>query len=228
MERDDTVAKIAVAEKNLREDARLQMEMLAAKDKQIASLQKELEEAKRRLDEVVMTRKSEGTALLEIQHYKADNERLIAMLSQTKEFAHFGRLAQDSVSEGGVGIRYLDPLRQPTEDDKCHYPKPKDKLKSVFKDKNECEDWIPEEAYRLAHDFRNKCASSVSQSLMNQLLMDLNRVWRQREKKQLQSHKNEALREIQFLRRQLSFRQPYEKVVAEADIKRLKKEVKEA
>lgn len=31
-----------------------------------------------------------------------------------------------------------------------------------------------------------------------------------------------------FLRRQLSFRQPYEKVQAEADIKRLKREVKEA
>lgn len=58
-----------------------------------------------------MTRKSEGTALLEIQHYKADNERLVAMLSQTKEFESFGRLAADSISDGGVGIRYMNPDR---------------------------------------------------------------------------------------------------------------------
>jgi len=34
-------------------------------------------ETRRRLDEVVMTRKSEGTALLQIEHFKADNERLV-------------------------------------------------------------------------------------------------------------------------------------------------------
>lgn len=80
----------------------------------------------------------------------------------------------------------------------------------------------------MAHDFRNKCASNVSQSLMNQLLQDLNRIWRQREKKQINTIQNKANKEVAFLRRQLSFRQPYEKVQAEADIKRLKKEVKEA
>jgi len=31
------------------------------------------------------------------------------MLSQTKEFENFGRLAADSVSDGGVGIRYMNP-----------------------------------------------------------------------------------------------------------------------
>jgi hypothetical protein len=63
---------------------------------------------------------------------------------------------------------------------------------------------------------------------MNQLLQDLNRVWRSREKKQLQKLQNTSSKEISFLRRQLSFRQPYDKVVAEADIKRLKQELKEA
>lgn len=55
-----------------------------------------------------MTRKSEGTALLNIEHYKTDNERLIAMLSQTEEFKNFGTLAADS-SNGGVGIRFMNP-----------------------------------------------------------------------------------------------------------------------
>jgi hypothetical protein len=43
--------------------------------------------------------------------------------------------------------------------------------------------WIPEEAYKAAHDFRNKCAANVSKALMNTLLQDLNKIWRAREKK---------------------------------------------
>jgi hypothetical protein len=34
----------------------------------------------------------------------------------------------------------------------------------------ESDDWIPEEAYKAAHDFRNKCAANVSKALMNTLL----------------------------------------------------------
>jgi hypothetical protein len=49
----------------------------------IGDLRSEIEETCRRLDEVVMTRKSEGTALLEIEHFKADNERMIQMLALT-------------------------------------------------------------------------------------------------------------------------------------------------
>jgi hypothetical protein len=53
-----------------------------------------------------MTRKSEGTALLEIEHYKADNERLVQMLSTTKEFSAFGKLALDTAENT---IRYMNP-----------------------------------------------------------------------------------------------------------------------
>ena len=52
----------------------------------------------------------------------------------------------------------MNPDKQPTT---CHYPKKKSVLKD-FKEGEEVEDWVPEEAFRVAHDFRNKCASSVS------------------------------------------------------------------
>lgn len=63
------------------------------------------------------------------------------------------------------------------------------------------EDWIPEEAFKVAHDFRNRCAAQVSQSLMNQFLKDLNKIWKQREDKQIARIKSECNREVQFLRR---------------------------
>jgi hypothetical protein len=45
------------------------------------------------------------------------------------------------------------------------------------------EDWIPEDAFKVAHEFRNKCVGQVSVSLMNQFLKDLNKIWKGREQK---------------------------------------------
>lgn len=103
------------------------------------------------LDDTVLNRKSEGTALLQSEHYKADNQRLVKLLASTKEFANFGEFATDS----GAAVRFLDPQREPSTG---HFPKYESKLKS-FKAGEEIEDWIPEEAFKIAHDFRNKCAA---------------------------------------------------------------------
>jgi hypothetical protein len=104
------------------------------------------------------------------------------MLSKTKEFANFANFALDS----GQGVRFMDPV----EDRKSTL------APTSFKDDDGTDDWIPEEAYKAAHDFRNKCAANVSKSLMNTLLQDLNRIWRAREKKQISRIKTEANREV--------------------------------
>jgi len=122
------------------------------KDQQITELKQKLFETQKMLDEALLTRKSEGTALLQVEHFKADNARLVKLLASTKEFANFGEFAIDSGD-----VRYLDPDRQPV---KCHGAKT-DSLKS-FKAGEEKEDWIPEEAFKVAHDFRNKHAGQIS------------------------------------------------------------------
>ena len=48
--------------------------------------------------------------MLQAEHYKVDNERLIKLLASTKEFKNFGEFAADS----GSSVRYLDPQRNPT------------------------------------------------------------------------------------------------------------------
>jgi hypothetical protein len=63
---------------------------------------------------------------------------------------------------------------------------------------------------------------------MNTLLSDLNKIWRAREKKQISRIKSEANREVQFLRREVSFKKPYQQVMHEQDVKRLKAELKDA
>lgn len=94
-------------------------------------------------------------------------------MASTKEYKNFGEFATDS----GESVRYLDPQREPKA-----LAKNESKLKS-YKAGEEMEDWIPEEAFKVAHDFRNHCAGQVSASLMNQFLKDLNKSWKAREDK---------------------------------------------
>ena len=47
------------------------------------------------------------------------------------------------------------------------------------------ENWIPDQAYNYAHDFRNKHGDELSLELVNDMLRDLNRIYRDREKKQI-------------------------------------------
>lgn len=139
------------------------------------------------LDDALLNRKSEGTSLLEAEHFRKDNERLIKLLASTKEFANFGEFAHDS----GASVRFLDAERQPTT---CH-PKPVNKLKG-FKANEEIEDWLPQEAFKIAHNFRNKFAGQISESLMNTFLKDLNKIWKEREDKQIAKIKSECNHEV--------------------------------
>jgi hypothetical protein len=94
------------------------------------------------------------------------------MLSKTKEYANFANFAQDS----GSAVRYMDPEESKSTTATSRVERP-------LGESDEQDDWIPEGAYKAAHDFRNKCAANISKALMNTLLSDLNKIWRAREKK---------------------------------------------
>lgn len=102
------------------------------------------------------------------------------MLAKTSEFKDFAEFAQDTSGS----VRYMDP-REGTPTTQVTSPE------------GEKEDWIPEDAYRVAHDFRTKCASNVSKAMMNTLLADLNKIWRAREQKQMSRLRTQSNREVE-------------------------------
>lgn len=104
---------------------------------------------------------------MQIEAYRTENARLIGMLAKTQEFKEFALMAIDSGN-----VRFMDPVASATST-------------KVKPQNSEKEDWIPEDAYKIAHDFRNKCAANISKAMMNTMLTDLNKVWRQREDKQI-------------------------------------------
>jgi hypothetical protein len=108
------------------------------------------------------------------------------MLAKTSEYKEF---AQSALDTGNV--RFMNPCASATSTE----------IKPAAAEK---EDWIPEDAFKVAHEFRNKCAANISKPMMNTLLTDLDKIWRSREDKKLQRLKNQMTREVESLRRALA------------------------
>lgn len=102
--------------------------------------------------------------MLELECYKADNDRLIKLLNSTKEFKDFAEFAQDNKGS----VRYLAGEKK--------YGK------SKIQDDEEEESWIPQEAFKIAHNYREKYGEGLTETLINKMLKELNKVWRDRER----------------------------------------------
>ena len=109
--------------------------------------------------------------------------------------------------DSGAGVRYMNatnPAEKAPSPNQPGRQKPRTGEATEGFGEENGDEWIPDEAYRVAHDFRNRCAANVSKALMNTLLSDLNKIWRAREKKQISRIKTEANREVQYLRRKIT------------------------
>ena len=211
----ETEASQAAISSQLNNEQRQQFEnLLRRKDSEMKRLQEELDQTRRSLDTMVLQRKAEGTAQLQLESYRTENARLLTLLSKTPQYNQFAEFALDS----GAGVRYMNATN-PAE--KAPSPNQPGRQKTRTGEATEGfgeengDEWIPDEAYRVAHDFRNRCAANVSKALMNTLLSDLNKIWRAREKKQISRIKTEANREVQYLRREIAFKKPYAQVMHE-------------
>ena len=77
----------------------------------------------------------------------------------------------------------------------------------------------------MAHKFRAEHGNDLSPDLINQLLQDLNNLWRQREKKQMARLKQKHQEEMTKMRRQLGARVPFDEVQRRKQIGRLQAEL---
>jgi hypothetical protein len=117
--------------------------------------------------------------MVEVEHLKLDNQRLLALLKSTKEFKEFADIADAS----GGRIHFAG---KPTPEEAKQLAEPKN--------------WMPTEALRLANQFRIR-NESVSEPAMNRLLAELNKVWRDRETKRVAKIQRDCNTEVSDLRR---------------------------
>ena len=149
---------------------------------------------------------------IEIQQLKEDNRRLFEMIRHTKEFKDFAGFVEDS----GGAVRSLKNENQVQGGQAI----------KIEESSEENTDWVPEPAFSLAHNFRRLHGNELTPDLVNSLLGDLNRIWRDREKKQITRIKAQCREELNTLKRQLSFRTSYDQLVSKKTVAHMKTQIK--
>lgn len=148
---------------------------------------------------------------IENEQLKKDNSFLVELLRSTKKF---GELA-DYIKDSG-GASKMDSLAPPnpfTEHRRCYQGVlEKKKMDEVFSSQGVEDELIPTEAFKAANIFRTQHGNDLSPELINQLLQNLNMIWREREKKAVARAQKKFQDERQALRRQMQSRQPYDAI----------------
>ena len=189
------------------------------KTREFVSLQSRLLDKEKELMAIVMNRQTDDKQMLDYQQIKTDNQRLLLLLKSTTEFKEFN-------IGGEQGKRFV-PLPAKSEAklqinksrsfSSTHKPQP-----APLPDDH----WIPTEAYRVAETFKQENSLDISNTQINKLLAELNRIWKEREWKQLYQVKQEAALEIMSLRRQLALRLPFDAQKEGNELRKLKAELR--
>jgi hypothetical protein len=152
------VAQLKTSQSIYHLSAVTQSQELAAKQERIKALQAKLKDAEQKATNLMISRKYEGSALLQLQQLKADNEMLIKMLSKTKKTESLGcDLLPNTCS--------IKPL--------LSYPT---KRKSDIEREN---DWIPQAAHSICTKFVTKNRVKVED--LSELVREIRKMWVRRE-----------------------------------------------
>ena len=200
-----------------------------------------ISELEKQIDLLYTQRQSEGSLLLEIQHLKEDNNRLLQMLKSTNEFKDFAYLSE-TVPGGIRFIKGTAPKRKgatntgintsSTQNPNTSTSSSTNRKSSLtnnnsIKDSLNNENWVPSEAYSFAVQFKNKYNLDLNENILNTLLISLNKIWQEREKKQINRLKAQYQSEIMSLRRKTSMQSGFNEFNAKTTIMKLKKDLKQ-
>lgn len=167
-------------------------------------------------------KKSYSTQLFELDQLKEDKNRLLMLLKSTKEYKDFSDFADDS----GGNLRYLQSEELAVSKKKRGTGAKQQYNNESIKSDLEKQNWIPEEAYQLAHEVRFQTSGEISPKLMNKLLSSLNKIWRIREKENENRIKSKYQSEIDRLKREKQMTGQYETVQTKKSLARARSQLK--
>lgn len=185
-------------------------------------LSRQLAAAREQLKFLQISRRNESQLHAIVEQLQADNGRLVKILASTDEFKQFVDYADDS-----AGLSYIAPsasanigaaLRADAQQRAAARP-----VRGAAAEK---EGWVPSDAFTLANEFRHEHAPNVNAQVFADLLLRLNAVWRQREQRRVARLKERFREERVRLSRRHKQTVPYELVAQEAEVERLKRELR--
>lgn len=92
----------------------------------------------------------------------------------------------------------------------------------------EPEKWVPWDAFKFIQEFRRNYNGEITDTLLEKMLFELNRIWSRRETARLNRLKNQYAAEIRRLERKVQHHPTYKEVQAKQTITRLRNEIKTA
>jgi hypothetical protein len=225
--KDETIKYYSVNNEQIIRSQNTYKEELESWKQMNKSAEDKIRNLEKTIDELYVNRKSESALLLEIEHLKDDNVRLLQMLKSTEEFKDFAYLAE-TVSGGIKFINGNNTQRSKSANKINSHKNVKEceKQKNIKSDPFNGDNWVPADAFNCAYEFRDKYNIEMSETLINDLLASLNKIWRDREKKQIARLKTKYQNEIMSLRRKATMRTSYDEFTAGKTICKLKKDLK--
>jgi len=164
-------------------------EELTIKSKELGYLQVKLLESSTptTLDSLHLQPDSEDPKLTELQQLHSEKQHLLQLIRTSPQLRELSEYSEDS-----RGMRYL--------------PRPGKCSRKGCPGAGatwECEDWVPQDVYRLAEDFLLKHQGHLDSTELKELVQNMNSAWRSRELNRIRRLKKEANSTIQALQRQL-------------------------
>ena len=223
--KDETIKYFTLNNESSQRNTNTIKEELENEKKINQKLQDKILELEKKIDQMFLQRESEGTLILEIQHLKDDNMRLLQMLKTTKEFKNFAYL--NETIPGGVKLiknneeqkKIISNINNSNLKEKSFVQKNQELL-------NDNQNLVPNEAFDYAVQFKNKYNVNLNDNLINELLSSLNKIWKTKEKKEINKIKNKYQNEIIDLKRKLAMKSGYDEFISQKTISKLKKDLK--
>ncbi|KAL1521837.1 hypothetical protein AB1Y20_021488 [Prymnesium parvum] len=194
-------------------------------------------EAKEQLKFLHVARRSEAQVQSLVQQLQLDNARLVKLLASTDEYRDFAASLECSGGlayvpppqvESTWGHKGPDTFTSASPYDAVPVPSLKElKDRPVRSSGREADHWVPADTYALANDFRRQFTPKVPMDKFAELLIRLNKIWRTRERRNVERHRSKLQKVIADLRRRLSQGIAYEEVMRDNEVERLKRELKE-
>lgn len=176
LEQKDNECNLLIAERNMMQDRVKDLEEeMELKSGENNRLRKQVTDLDSVMKDLYKSRKGNGTLSIEMESLKSDNERLLALLKDTSEYAD----CEDSDILKSAATKTLKGANGLIETFSANK-----RTRGVSEDvggkrvKKLENDWIPTEAVRVIMKIKDQFDGKMTETAISQILYELNSIWR--------------------------------------------------
>lgn len=228
IEQKDTDFNLMEANSNMYEEKYNELDAeLNLKAKENNQLRKTCADIEQAMQDLYRSRKGAGSMAIEMESLKADNEHLLNLLKDTCEYADCSdndimKSMATARMKGSKGIKASFEANKGARGVKNQTPRAKSSSAAGGNAKLN-NDWIPTQAINALVAIKDRYDGKLDDRAISAILYDLNSIWRNIMRHEVDAQKKRMGAQIQDLRRQIVAKQAFDKGELMQEISRTKK-----